>query len=378
VWIKYNDLRVTEVEERVVLLEGTGGHSSISASFLIYMQRDHFEHLRTNPAPPLLFSSILDKEVADQNAAFTETVAKYEAARGGNKIERVLKALEEGKANASKLGLSFIPLQNPLSPDPLAPKIFRFSEFLAVAHKGMSPNVEAELLREAFFKVYGVALEAADQPERQKLIEKLGSEPVRFASSPADAVMKDYWIQFCRTTQYLQLAAQAATNKGYLLAGQYLWKAFLLDERLTPYPQLLRYKALLDYALFIVQEIRRQSAEHKNEGGTKMAEAMKELLWWGTLAYKLLPEGSSVRRQLLEQYQQDITMLPESIRLFFSLAKIKEMDFDAATAQSPLPALPPTNPESNPKEMESITSQLSAAASQLRKHYPQSFPLLVN
>jgi hypothetical protein len=70
-------------------------------------------------------------------------VAKYEAARGGNKIERVLKALEEGKANASKLGLSFVPLQNPLSPDPLAPKIFRFSDFLVSCCRpgNLFPNV---------------------------------------------------------------------------------------------------------------------------------------------------------------------------------------------------------------------------------------------
>jgi ubiquitin carboxyl-terminal hydrolase 25 len=110
-WIKFNDSRVSEVDEATVMREAKGGHAHASAYFLIYMHESligggeaSLEASSPDEEDAKLVHPLLAAEIADANEAFARELAEHKARNTDSRVDKMVadvrRALDQDERDA--------------------------------------------------------------------------------------------------------------------------------------------------------------------------------------------------------------------------------------------------------------------------------------
>lgn len=109
-YIKYDDMRVSIVEEDIVLKDTTGQNNT-SASFLIYIQKEYLSQVE-NQVSQVELPSQLEKQVSDNNAKFLKELEEFEKKSSGDKFQQFVSKYREKLNEIEKLTKEYLPNTN--------------------------------------------------------------------------------------------------------------------------------------------------------------------------------------------------------------------------------------------------------------------------
>lgn len=168
-WIKFNDIRISQVEEELVLREAIGGSANTSGYFLIYVDERALtgKHL----SPEVIQNSIPEKvllEVKQENEKFIKELAEYDE-KHADKHEIFYRKYQDRIQEVEKL--------NPKDFEALEtdPRLHNYYAFLSKV--GVTDIMMAEIFRNTYEEVFKNGLEKdVGTGTLQKIEEKLGKE----------------------------------------------------------------------------------------------------------------------------------------------------------------------------------------------------------
>lgn len=177
-WIKFNDMRVSEVDEEILMKEAVGGEiSNTSAYFLIYIDKTKFEKFQTEKVnnETLIPESLL-REVEEENKKFEKELEDYEEKNIVNKDEKFVKKYQE-KIKEVEKSVKDISIKND-------PRIASFYVFLdSIGHNEL---MMSEIIRDLYKTIFDRGIEQDIGFDMYENISKrIGNELIQLATKHA-------------------------------------------------------------------------------------------------------------------------------------------------------------------------------------------------
>jgi len=174
-WIKCNDVRVTEVDESVMMSEAVGSpSSSTSASFLIYLREDLFQEAVSPSVSLDTVPPSLKDYVQEENERLIKAIARQEDMK---KMRAEVHNLVE------ECDKSYMSMQTTLLGHPAWSRGY-ISHFAFLARSGIEQPLKAQVLVDCYPKVLGCVISAEDevnQLRRRIVSERVGETLVQLA-----------------------------------------------------------------------------------------------------------------------------------------------------------------------------------------------------
>jgi len=248
-WMKFNDVRVTEVDEETVLKEATGGSANTSAYFLIYINEEMF----TNPKSiaqdwNAMIAAFLKKDIEEDNQNFIKELGEYDL-KHADKHETFFRKYQDRIQEVEKLkGFSF-------GNDPRVTNFFAF-----LASVGNHQLMMAEVMKQTYEEVFNTTLQKDIGTGTFKKVEdNIAKEITVLATKIAfdDGEVKGFkelQESFVRITQFYEGAMNDMVQGRPLDAVRRFYGAIKLDRTL-PYESLKREREIAIHLMICYRQI---------------------------------------------------------------------------------------------------------------------------
>eukprot|EP00026_Physarum_polycephalum_P001894 Phypoly_transcript_01897.p1 GENE.Phypoly_transcript_01897~~Phypoly_transcript_01897.p1 ORF type:complete len:1017 (+),score=204.66 Phypoly_transcript_01897:308-3052(+) len=232
-WMRFNDMRVSNVVEEEVMTESVGGHANSSAYFLIYVEKTMLSQVTNTPdifnylPESLPISDSLKAEIAEANKKFQESLESAEKNSSETKVSKFVEKYKEKVADIEKRNKEQYPQD------------YRISTFwVFLLYQGHIEMVMADIVRQLYSVHFekGIQMDI-DSANYNGVKEHVGKEVIELAlamavdTSKIDPLKQQHRI-FQQSTLFLCNGLNLMLDDKYEVAVDFLMFALVRDAEL--------------------------------------------------------------------------------------------------------------------------------------------------
>lgn len=208
-WTKFNDMRVSHVDEETVMREAVGGYANASAYFLIYLDTNLFRQSVIDESIHSLVPEALKKQVEESNEAFLKELKDYEL-KHMDKFDLFCLRMQETQEDTDKIIRERSPER-----DHRTRSYYAFLESLS-----HSQLILPEIVRDTYQQIFDRGIEKdVGMGMYEKVEARVGKETLveatRLAFEDASKPYREQHSQFQKVSQLLE------SGLGELVKGNY-------------------------------------------------------------------------------------------------------------------------------------------------------------